>query len=374
MASAIVKIAAPTLTIIIILAFMASFSNNFRPYPSIINIPGTQQAPSAPKQNAQSYAESIIAMNKPPAPNHIPESLLKPSVITAKDTILAFAKLQFLYNIETHERRIYSQNGEDGVIEYLFDNMGTSDKYYVEFGTEHGNQCNTRHLYREYQWTGLLMDGSGVITSAEENGADDTRVIQNHFIRADTIVSLFQTHNVPHNRNFDLLSVDLDANDYFVLKAILEAGYTPNVIILEINRNFGPLDSYTRSLDENRRWTGGRSTYMGHSPKASQHLANKHGYHMIYYDKLGVNGFYVKLTYVQSYLKRVTGLVYPLDEIKTLLPTFEYVYRRQPVLHQTSMNRFREQFEDDPWVGVTEDLKIAPKIPGKRMNEMTENR
>ena len=43
---------------------------------------------------------------------------------------------------------------EDGAIEYLFDNLGTSDKYYVEFGTENGVQCNTRWLYANYGWNG----------------------------------------------------------------------------------------------------------------------------------------------------------------------------------------------------------------------------
>ena len=67
--------------------------------------------------------------------------------------------LAFLSNIQNRESKLYSQNNEDGVIEYIFDNIGTTDKYYVEFGTENGVEINTRKLYEYYGWDGLLIDG-----------------------------------------------------------------------------------------------------------------------------------------------------------------------------------------------------------------------
>lgn len=54
---------------------------------------------------------------------------------------------------------MYSQNKEDGVLDYIFDNVGTTDKYYVEFGTANGDEVNTRKLYELSGWDGLLMDG-----------------------------------------------------------------------------------------------------------------------------------------------------------------------------------------------------------------------
>ena len=52
------------------------------------------------------------------------------------------------------ERSVHSQNGEDGIIESLFGWFGTRSKFYVEFGVEEGDQCNTRLLRERRSWTG----------------------------------------------------------------------------------------------------------------------------------------------------------------------------------------------------------------------------
>ena len=121
------------------------------------------------------------------------------------------------------------------MLEYIFDNLGTVDKFYVEFGVESCSECNTRLLWAAYGWNGLLMDGSGK--------TDDNRIIYNHYITPDNIVSLLELHKVP--RSFDLLSVDLDFNDYYVARNILRAGFRPRVVVQEINRNWGVDESYT---------------------------------------------------------------------------------------------------------------------------------
>ena len=53
-----------------------------------------------------------------------------------------------------------SQVGEDGIIAAAFACIGTTDKYFVEFGVEDGRQCTTRLLRERQGWTGLMMDGS----------------------------------------------------------------------------------------------------------------------------------------------------------------------------------------------------------------------
>lgn len=78
---------------------------------------------------------------------------------TSSTSLQIIRHLAFLERIQNRESKLYSQNKEDGVIEYIFDNIGTTDKYYVEFGTENGNEINTRKLYEYYGWDGLLMDG-----------------------------------------------------------------------------------------------------------------------------------------------------------------------------------------------------------------------
>src|SRR5262249_30996920 len=58
-----------------------------------------------------------------------------------------------------YEKKEFSQNGEDGVIEAIFSFIGTIDNYFVEFGVEDGAECNTRYLREKYGWHGLMMDG-----------------------------------------------------------------------------------------------------------------------------------------------------------------------------------------------------------------------
>ena len=70
-------------------------------------------------------------------------------------------------NLEFFEKKIFSQNGEDGItmklLELLYcnkDDNNIIDKYYVEFGVENGKECNTKILREKYKWKGLQMDGS----------------------------------------------------------------------------------------------------------------------------------------------------------------------------------------------------------------------
>lgn len=63
-----------------------------------------------------------------------------------------------IININFHEKKIYSQNGEDGIIDYIFSKIGTTNKFSVEFGTGDGYECNTVYLMEKMGWKGLMMD------------------------------------------------------------------------------------------------------------------------------------------------------------------------------------------------------------------------
>ena len=53
---------------------------------------------------------------------------------------------RWISEINNYEKQVYSQNGEDGVLEFIFENIGTTNKIYVELGTEDAKECNTRYL------------------------------------------------------------------------------------------------------------------------------------------------------------------------------------------------------------------------------------
>ena len=107
------------------------------------------------------------------------------------------------------ERRYFSQNGEDGIIQEIFRRIGVKTSYYVEFGVEDGKECNTRFLRESQGWTGLMMD--------REHENPDIN-LRRESVTRENIETLFRKYGVPSE--FDLLSIDIDSNDYYVFEQI----------------------------------------------------------------------------------------------------------------------------------------------------------
>ena len=184
-------------------------------------------------------------------------------------------------DLQNYERRVYSQNGEDGILLRIFDTIGTTNKYYVEFGVgPTGTQRNTRLLREKHGWSGLMMDCCA---------SPDVPEIKLETINAENINELFAKHRVPEE--FDLLSIDIDGNDYWVWKAIDEK-YRPRVLVLEYNASFPPPQSKTIKYDPNFRW--GRTDYYGASLSALDNLGRRKGYSLVYCDECGVNAFFIR--------------------------------------------------------------------------------
>lgn len=183
------------------------------------------------------------------------------------------------FDLERCERRVTSQCGEDGVLAAIFARCGVTDRYYVEFGCGDGVQCNTRQL-RLQGWTGLLMDG------AARPGADDV-VIHAHWITAENVNELFDGHGVPAEP--DLMSIDLDGNDYWVWSAIRRR---PRVVVAEYNGNLAADRALTVPYDPEHRWDG--SDFYGASLLALVKLARQKGYTLVYCTTSGVNAFFVR--------------------------------------------------------------------------------
>jgi hypothetical protein len=183
-------------------------------------------------------------------------------------------------DLSQHERKIFSQNGEDGVIKKIFEVIKTTNKYYVEFGVENANECNTRNLRENCGWTGLLMDG----------GYENKEIgLYQEFITAENINELFRKYNVP--QEFDLLSIDIDYNDFYVWKSLDEI-YQPRVVIIEYNASHLPTEDKVVKYDANAVWDS--TNYFGASIRALYNLGKLKGYSLIYANNQGVNLFFVK--------------------------------------------------------------------------------
>lgn len=201
-----------------------------------------------------------------------------------------------------YEKRVFSQNYEDGITEYLLSVIPNKNKYYVEFGVEDGTQCNTRYLREYLGFNGLMMDGSN---ENHEIG------LYKEFIRPSNINQLFEKYNVP--KEFDVLCIDLDFNDLYVWKNISDE-YKPSIAIIEYNPEFAPPKSVTVKCEEDRMWDF--TKYSGASLAAINHIAKEKGYTLVYCDSEGVNAFFVRnemLHYINFDIKDIYDIYVPYD-------------------------------------------------------------
>jgi len=157
----------------------------------------------------------------------------------------------------------YSQFGESKILYEIFEKIGTYNKYGVEFGASDGYWLSNLRMFLDMGWAGLQMEG------VEENKND----VKAEFIIRENINSLFEKYNVPNK--FDLLSIDLDGNDYWIWK---EINYDPNVVIIEFNAHF---DADSRVVIEYDPTHVFDFTYAyGASFRAMVELAESKGYYL----------------------------------------------------------------------------------------------
>lgn len=185
-------------------------------------------------------------------------------------------------DLSLFENKFFSQNGEDGITMKLCELIygeNNDNKFYVEFGVENGSECNTRILREKYNWKGLQMDGGN-----ENNNIN----LKREFIMKENVVELFKKYNVPQNIN--VLSVDIDFNDFYCLKEIL-MNYVCDIIICEYNATHLACEDKIIIYNKNGGWDN--SNYFGASLLSLDKLGKKYNYSLIYCNKNGVNCFFI---------------------------------------------------------------------------------
>ena len=204
----------------------------------------------------------------------------KPS--DANQTILDLKKIATFYeSILSQEKGVFSQNKEDGVILAMLDFLKIKKPgYYVEFGTENAAQCNTRNLRENYNWTGLLMDGSN------ENLAIN---LHKEIILHSNIIELFEKHKVP--MEFEIFSEDTDG-DYWIVEKVMTV-YKPKIVIHEVNQQLPDRCVTVPKPNQLIFWDSG-SAFHGGSVCAFHCLAKRFDYTMVYCEKAGVNCFWIR--------------------------------------------------------------------------------
>lgn len=197
------------------------------------------------------------------------------------------------------EYQIFSQNGEDGILEEIFKRIGKKDQWFVELGAGNGMENNTTALLLT-KWQGVWLESDTHCVQQAENFFkqlidDKTLLVKKASVTAENIEQLFGECHVPHE--FDLLSIDIDGNDYWVWKAI--TNYSPRVVVIEYNAILRPPIQWVMRYKPAHRW--GRTCYFGASLKSLESLGREKGYALVGCDYRGVNAFFIRLDLVSNF-------------------------------------------------------------------------
>ena len=193
-------------------------------------------------------------------------------------------------DLRNFEQKIFSQYGEDGIVEEIFGRIGEGGRFVVEFGIEDGSECNARNLIENRSWAALLIDGSPADVEAARAlySGRPVRVLE-RFITAENILSIFEEAEAPIEP--DLLSIDVDGNDYWLWKAIL-GRYRPRVVVIEYNGRWVPPKKWVMPYDPEHRWDG--TLDYGASLASLANLGKEHGYALVGCGFAGLNAFFVR--------------------------------------------------------------------------------
>jgi hypothetical protein len=190
--------------------------------------------------------------------------------------------------------KVFSQHDEDGIVQYLINNLPIQSKTFIEFGVENYEESNTRFLLMNNYWQGMVLDAC----------ESDIHYIQNDkiywqfdlqarqaWITKENINSLLGAAGFPED--VGLLSIDIDGNDYWIWEAIRLI--KPRIVVIEYNSVFGlePI-SIPYKEDFNRTSAHYSNLYYGCSLAALHSLAVRRGYILAGSNVWGHNAFFIR--------------------------------------------------------------------------------
>lgn len=207
-----------------------------------------------------------------------------------------------------YEFKVFSQSGEDGIIQYLISKVNIHNKKFIEFGVENYLESNTRFLALNNYWSGLVIDGDRENIDFIKRDPIYWRCnikAECSFITKDNINDIFIKNGI--TGEIGLLSVDIDGNDYWVWEAINSVN--PAIIVAEYNSFFGSEKQITIPYDPDfvRSEAHFSKIYYGASIAALTGLANKRGYKLVAGNRSGNNVFYVREDLMNG-LKEITNI------------------------------------------------------------------
>src|SRR5258708_38333318 len=228
-----------------------------------------------------------IVRDLPARLHHIQESIGRIEARQTRDT--------FTGDLATAEFRVFSQWGEDGIVQAIIDAVKPAKRTFIEFGVQDYRESNTRFLLIHNNWSGLVIDGSQFNIDYIRNDPiywQYNLKAECQFITRDNVNDIFKRCGL--SGEIGLLSIDIDGNDYWVWKSITSVN--PAIVVAEYNARFGPDRAVTTPYASNfvRSNAHYSQIYYGASLKALHLLAREKEYVLVGCNSAGNNAFFVR--------------------------------------------------------------------------------
>lgn len=221
----------------------------------------------------------------------------------------------------------FSQNGEDGIIDFLISKLKNSNRYFLEIGSSDGIENNTSYLAHIKKFAGLQVEGN--LQTYKRALQTKAWLVEcfNCFVKQSTVDQIIQKCLY---KNPDVFSIDIDGMDYYITKMLFEKGIKPKIVVVEYNSAFGPDASLTVKYSEDFDMfdTQFPFLYYGVSINGWKKYFTKLGYQFVTVDSNGVNAFFIDPTQFDPiFTSNISGLDF--EENKHQLRYFQDDWRGQ---------------------------------------------
>ena len=194
-------------------------------------------------------------------------------------------------SLTPYEFKVFSQNGEDGVIAEILNRCGAPSRWFVEFGSGHGAEANCVYLADVLGWSGAFFEADDSAYTALERKYRPNPGVRTlaATVQPDNVEQLFADAGVPDE--IDVLSIDVDGADYWIWEALERV--SARLVVIEYNAGLDPGRRLVQPLEATTGgWDG--TDYFGASLGALRSLGERKGYRLVHTDLSGSNAFFVK--------------------------------------------------------------------------------
>jgi len=238
---------------------------------------------------------------------HLNDAAARQRALIGRELSWRLRELTSIDGLAEVEFAVFSQFGDDGIIQWLVQHVPGLNEVFVEFGVEDYQEANTRFLLVNDNWHGLVMDGSdrhvASIRRDPISWRHDLRSAH-AFISAENIDELLCDQGF--TGDISLLHIDIDGNDYWVWRSLSVA--RPAIAIIEYNSVFGADREITVPYDPQFSRTAAHysNLYFGASLAALCGLARSKGYDFVGSNSAGINAYFIS-SELQHGLKPLTA-------------------------------------------------------------------